>query len=83
MEIFEIHTEDLPLADEGSATVFVDQVPKDLTGVHIAVVVEEAVYLANDRVEDGNRSNVCVRQEDLDRAIDAVWNKSDTDGPRE
>lgn len=71
-EIFDIHTESLPLEESVTANWFVNRVDWEPSGADIAAVCEHALTRALDRTDnDADVDDVVVTRGDFNRAFDA------------
>jgi len=76
-EIFALHTEGVPLAEDVTPAWFSATAPVDLSGAHIAGVAEAGLECAIRAARAGERDSVVVTREDIRTAIERM--RDDTD----
>jgi SpoVK/Ycf46/Vps4 family AAA+-type ATPase len=77
--IFEIHADDLPLADPVTADWFVSLDPLDLSGADIAAICRKALEFAVAEYDSGDRELLVVTRSDVQEAVKGLRTNSQTD----
>jgi len=81
-EIFALHTEGVPLAEDVTPAWFSATARADLSGAHIAGVAKAGLECAIRAARAGERDEVVVTCEDIRAAIERVTDEADTTSTR-
>ncbi len=77
--IFDIHADDLPLADPVTADWFVSLDLPDLSGADISAICRKALEFAVTEYDSGDRDTLAVTQADVQRAVKRLRTDSESE----